>query len=43
MLEELNVAGLGVIDEASVELSPGLNVLSGQCGNCRGSDLTPLP
>jgi DNA repair protein RecN (Recombination protein N) len=32
MLEELNVAGLGVIDEASLELSPGLNVLTGETG-----------
>jgi DNA repair protein RecN (Recombination protein N) len=32
MLEELNVAGLGVIDAASLELSPGLNVLTGETG-----------
>jgi DNA repair protein RecN (Recombination protein N) len=32
MLEELNVAGLGVIDQASLELSPGLNVLTGETG-----------
>ena len=32
MLEELNVAGLGVIDRASLELSPGLNVLTGETG-----------
>jgi DNA repair protein RecN (Recombination protein N) len=32
MLEELNVAGLGVIDSASLELSRGLNVLTGETG-----------
>ena len=32
MLEELNVAGLGVIEQASLELSPGLNVLTGETG-----------
>jgi DNA repair protein RecN (Recombination protein N) len=32
VLEELHVAGLGVIDEASLELSPGLNVLTGETG-----------
>jgi DNA repair protein RecN (Recombination protein N) len=32
VLEELHVTGLGVIDEASLELSPGLNVLTGETG-----------
>jgi DNA repair protein RecN (Recombination protein N) len=32
MLEELHVTGLGVIGEASLELSPGLNVLTGETG-----------
>ncbi len=32
MLEELHVAGLGVIPEASLELAPGLNVLTGETG-----------
>jgi DNA repair protein RecN (Recombination protein N) len=32
VLEELHVTGLGVIDEASLELSAGLNVLTGETG-----------
>ncbi len=32
MLEELHVAGLGVIDEATLEFAPGLNVLTGETG-----------
>jgi DNA repair protein RecN (Recombination protein N) len=32
VLEELNISGLGVIDQALLELTPGLNVLSGETG-----------
>ncbi|HEY1331742.1 MAG TPA: DNA repair protein RecN [Actinomycetota bacterium] len=32
MLEELHVAGLGVIRDASLDFSPGLNVLTGETG-----------
>ena len=32
MLLELHIAGLGVIDDASLELAPGLNVLTGETG-----------
>jgi DNA repair protein RecN (Recombination protein N) len=32
MLRELHIAGLGVIDDVTLELSPGLNVLSGETG-----------
>ena len=32
MLEELHVAGLGVVDDASLEFAPGLNVLTGETG-----------
>jgi DNA repair protein RecN (Recombination protein N) len=32
MLEELHVAGLGVIDEVTLEFAPGLNVLTGETG-----------
>src|SRR5947208_1245112 len=32
VLEELHVSGLGVIEDATLELAPGLNVLSGETG-----------
>src|SRR5712691_11658731 len=32
MIEELHVAGLGVIDDAMLEFDPGLNVLTGETG-----------
>lgn len=32
MLAELHIAGLGVIDDATLELAPGLNVLTGETG-----------
>jgi DNA repair protein RecN (Recombination protein N) len=32
MLVELHIAGLGVIDDVTVEFSPGLNVLTGETG-----------
>jgi DNA repair protein RecN (Recombination protein N) len=32
MLDELHVAGLGVIQEATLEFAPGLNVLTGETG-----------
>src|SRR5438094_7387945 len=32
VLEELHVWGLGVLDEARLELGPGLNVLTGETG-----------
>ena len=32
MLEELHIGGFGVIEEASLELAPGLNVLTGETG-----------
>jgi len=32
VLEELHVSGLGVIDDATLDLAPGLNVLTGETG-----------
>jgi DNA repair protein RecN (Recombination protein N) len=32
MLEEVRISGLGVIDEAMLELSPGFNVVTGETG-----------
>ncbi|MFL6240429.1 MAG: DNA repair protein RecN [Actinomycetes bacterium] len=32
MLEEIRITGLGVIDEAVIELGPGLNAVSGETG-----------
>jgi DNA repair protein RecN (Recombination protein N) len=32
VLEELHIGGFGVIEEASLELAPGLNVLTGETG-----------
>ena len=32
MFEELRIRGLGVIDDAVLELSPGLNVVTGETG-----------
>lgn len=31
-LEEINIRGLGVIDQALVEFTPGLNVITGETG-----------
>ncbi|WP_239312141.1 AAA family ATPase, partial [Frankia sp. Cj3] len=32
MLEEIRIRGLGVIDDAVLELAPGLTVVSGETG-----------
>src|SRR5688572_12277661 len=32
MLEELHISGLGVIEDVTVRLGPGLNVLTGETG-----------
>src|ERR1700728_3119900 len=32
MLEEVRISGLGVIDDAILELSPGFNVVTGETG-----------
>ena len=32
MLRELRIRSLGVIDEAEIELGPGLNVVTGETG-----------
>ena len=32
MLEEVRITGLGVIDDAVLELSPGFNVVTGETG-----------
>ena len=32
MLEEVRITGLGVIDDAALELSPGFNVVTGETG-----------
>src|SRR5438046_9002094 len=32
MLDEVHIAGLGVIGEATLEFAPGLNVLTGETG-----------
>ncbi len=41
-LEELSIKGLGVIDNATVEFSPGLNVLTGETGAGKTMVLTAL-
>lgn len=42
MIEELRIRGVGVIDEASVTLSPGLTVLTGETGAGKTMILTGL-
>lgn len=32
MIEELRISGIGVIDEARVELDPGFTVITGETG-----------
>ncbi len=32
MIEEVRIRGIGVIDEACVELAPGLTVITGETG-----------
>ena len=41
-LEEINIRGLGVIDQALVEFSPGLNVITGETGAGKTMILTAL-
>jgi len=41
-LEEINIRGLGVIDQALVEFSPGLNVITGETGAGKTMLLTAL-
>ena len=41
-LEEINIRGLGVIDQALVEFSPGLNVITGETGAGKTMVLTAL-
>ena len=42
MLEEITIRGIGVIEEASVEFSPGLNVITGETGAGKTMLLTAL-
>lgn len=42
MLREINIRGLGVIESAHIELSPGLTVLSGETGAGKTMVLTAL-
>lgn len=42
MIEELRIAGLGVIDEATVAFAPGLTVLTGETGAGKTMILTGL-
>jgi DNA repair protein RecN (Recombination protein N) len=42
MLEELSIAGLGVIDSAGLEFGPGLNVLTGETGAGKTMVVTAL-
>lgn len=42
MLEELTIAGLGVIDEAGLEFGPGLNVVTGETGAGKTMVVTAL-
>lgn len=42
MIDRLRISGLGVIDEAVLELSPGLTVLSGETGAGKTMVLTSL-
>lgn len=41
-LEEINIRGLGVIDQALVEFTPGLNVITGETGAGKTMVLTAL-
>ena len=41
-LEELSIKGLGVIENATVEFSPGFNVLTGETGAGKTMVLTAL-
>ena len=41
-LEELAIRGLGVIDEATIEFKPGLNVITGETGAGKTMVLTAL-
>ena len=41
-LEEINIRGLGVIDQALVEFTPGLNVITGETGAGKTMILTAL-
>ena len=41
-LEEINIRGLGVIDQAIVEFAPGLNVITGETGAGKTMVLTAL-
>jgi DNA repair protein RecN (Recombination protein N) len=42
MIEEIRITDVGVIDEASLELTPGLNVLTGETGAGKTMILTAL-
>src|SRR3954453_1792678 len=42
MVEEVRIRGLGVIDEAVLELSPGFNVLTGETGAGKTMVVTSL-
>lgn len=42
MLEEINIRNLGVIEQASLEFSPGLNVITGETGAGKTMVLTGL-
>ena len=42
MLEEITIRGIGVIEEASVDFSPGFNVITGETGAGKTMLLTAL-
>jgi DNA repair protein RecN (Recombination protein N) len=42
MLEEIRIRSLGVINDAVLELSPGLNVLTGETGAGKTMIITAL-
>ena len=42
LLEEINIRGIGVIDNALVEFKPGLNVITGETGAGKTMLLTAL-
>ncbi|MEJ7743945.1 MAG: AAA family ATPase [Nocardioidaceae bacterium] len=42
MLEEISIASLGVIDEARLELGPGLTVVTGETGAGKTMVVTAL-
>lgn len=42
VLEEINIRNLGVIEQASLEFSPGLNVITGETGAGKTMVLTGL-